>query len=76
MGNGPRRFTGTKDPEQFGKDLAAYRDLAIELGATDVKFIGKEDVIIDEKVIARCYSPRCGYYGTNLNCPPHGTGDR
>lgn len=74
MATQPRKFTAVKDPELLKEDMLRYRDLALELGATDVKFIGKEDVVIDEKVIARCYSPRCSYYGTNLNCPPHGPG--
>ena len=70
----PRKFTATKDPDLFKQDIDRYKNLAMDLGSADVKVIGKEDVIIDEKVIARCYSPRCCYYGTNLNCPPHGPG--
>jgi predicted metal-binding protein len=51
--------------------LESYRELAQSLGATDSKIIRTDDVIIDERVRARCISPRCPYYGTNLHCPPH-----
>jgi predicted metal-binding protein len=71
MGTTPRKFPASQDPDRFREDIARYGELALELGATDAKIIGRDDVIIDERVIARCYSPRCCYYGTNLNCPPH-----
>ncbi|MBE0568059.1 MAG: hypothetical protein IH577_00075, partial [Deltaproteobacteria bacterium] len=66
-----RTFPASQDPGKFQEDIAKYRDLAVELGATDAKIIDKDEVIIDERVTARCYSPRCREYGTNLNCPPH-----
>jgi len=46
--------------------MTKFRDLVIELGATDAKIIGTDKVIIDERVIARCYSPRCSYYENPL----------
>ncbi len=70
MGEHPRRFLAAQDAGMFQQDTTKYRDLALELGATDAKIIGSDEVIIDERVIARCYSPRCCYYGTNMNCPP------
>ncbi|MBE0604596.1 MAG: DUF2284 domain-containing protein [Deltaproteobacteria bacterium] len=69
-----RTFPASQDPDKFREDMARYRDLAIELGATDAKAIDRDEVIIDERVTARCYSPRCAEYGTNLNCPPHAPG--
>jgi len=53
------------------KDLLKYKQLAIELGATDVKVIRAETVVIDERVVAKCAYPRCSDYGTNVNCPPY-----
>ena len=44
---------GYFDPELLKEDMVRYRDLAVELGATDVKFIAKGDVVIDEKVIEK-----------------------
>jgi predicted metal-binding protein len=68
----PRSFNDTLDGKSFEEDLEKYRELAIELGATDAIIIDKDDVIIDERIIARCSSPRCPDYGTNLHCPPYG----
>ena len=61
-----------KVPDEILKgDMAKYVNLAKELGATDSKKIRTDMIIIDERVRARCYSPRCPDYGTNLNCPPY-----
>ncbi len=68
----PRSFQDSLNEDFFQEDLKKYRDLALELGATDAKIIDKDDVIIDERIIARCSSPRCPDFGTNLHCPPHG----
>jgi predicted metal-binding protein len=57
--------------ERLANDLEKYRQMALALGATDAKIISAKDVIIDERVKARCFSPRCPDYGTNLNCPPY-----
>ncbi|MFC1995606.1 DUF2284 domain-containing protein [Chloroflexota bacterium] len=56
--------------EQLHKDLEKYRQLAIELGATDAKIITTDMVLIDERVRAKCTTPLCGSYNTNANCPP------
>jgi len=41
------------------------------LGATDVKIITTDLVIIDERVRMKCSYPKCMFYGTNAHCPPH-----
>ena len=69
-----RTFPASQDPNKFREDMARYMGLAVELGATEAKIIDRDEVIIDERVTARCYSPRCAEYGTNLNCPPHAPG--
>jgi len=51
-------------------DLEAYRKYAPDLGG-DARIIKAGDVIIDERVLAKCMNPKCQYYGTCLNCPPH-----
>jgi predicted metal-binding protein len=56
---------------QLDQDLEKYRQLALDLGATDAKIIAATDIIIDPRVRARCFSPRCPDYMTNLNCPPY-----
>jgi predicted metal-binding protein len=57
--------------EQLQKDLAKYRQRALEMGATDAKVIGTDDIVIDERVLAKCTYPKCPGYGTNANCPPY-----
>ena len=56
---------------QLQEDLEKYRRRAIELGATDAKIISMDDVVIDERVVAKCVYPKCPGYGTNVNCPPY-----
>jgi len=61
-----------KKPEkQLRQDLEKYRRRAIELGTTDAKIITSEDVVVDERVLAKCTYPKCENYGTNMNCPPY-----
>lgn len=55
-------------------DLEKYRQRAMELGSTDARVITTDDVIIDERVIAKCAYPKCVGYGTNANCPPYAMG--
>jgi predicted metal-binding protein len=58
--------------EDFLKDdLEKYKSLAEDLGSMDTKIISTDMIVMDERVHARCVSPMCQYYGTNLNCPPH-----
>ena len=57
--------------EQLQKDLEKYRQRALEMGATDAKIIGTDDIVIDERVLAKCTYPKCPGYGTNANCPPY-----
>ena len=52
-------------------DLERYRRRAVELGATDARTITAGEVIIDERVRAKCMYPRCEYYGTCGNCAPN-----
>ncbi|HOI72443.1 MAG TPA: DUF2284 domain-containing protein [Methanobacterium sp.] len=66
-----REFSSKVSGEKLTRDMKKYLNLALELGATDARKIGVDEIILDERVRARCYSPRCPDYGTNLNCPPH-----
>lgn len=52
-------------------DLEKYRCLAIELGARDARIISAEQVVIDERVRAKCLIPLCGNVGKSMNCPPN-----
>lgn len=66
-----RKIVEKVSEEQLQRDLEKYRQRAIQLGATDAKIINMSDVIIDERVVAKCTYPKCPAYGTNANCPPH-----
>lgn len=58
-------------PNVLIPDLERFRQEAIRLGATDAKVIPASDVIIDERVHMKCLYPKCTFYGTSANCPPH-----
>ena len=57
--------------EVLQQDLEKYRQRAIELGATEAKIITTDMVLIDERARAKCINPKCDWYGTSANCPPH-----
>jgi predicted metal-binding protein len=59
-------------PEELAqRDLERYCHLSMELGATDARIISTSDIIIDERVRAKCIFPLCDRYGSNANCPPY-----
>lgn len=60
--------------DKLQQDLARYCSLAIRLGMTDSKIISAENVLLDPRVRLKCKYPRCGYYGSNGNCPPYAVG--
>ncbi len=66
-----QKFVEKKAEKQLKEDLEKYRRRAIELGATDAKVITTDDVIVDERVLAKCTYPKCESYGTSMNCPPN-----
>jgi len=66
-----RKIVAQVPPQTLEKDLERYRQMAIELGATDAKIVPSSQVIIDERVRLKCTYPKCKWYGTNANCPPY-----
>jgi len=66
-----RKIADKVDLQLLAQDLEKYRQRAIELGATDARIITSAEVLIDERVRAKCIYPKCGGYGTSANCPPH-----
>lgn len=65
-----RKIESNVSERQLRADLKAYREYALRLGA-DAKIISARDVIVDERVLAKCTYPKCEYYGTCINCPPY-----
>ena len=66
-----RKIVESVSDEVLQQDLEKYRQRALELGATDAKIITTDMVVIDERVRAKCIYPKCEWYGTSVNCPPH-----
>ena len=67
----PSRILEKIPASKIKQDLERYRKMAIALGAEDATIVSTDDIIIDERVRAKCIYPKCGFYGSNLNCPPH-----
>ena len=59
------------EDEVLEANLARYRDLALESGASDAVIIPASDVVVDERVRLKCLVPRCLRAGETPNCPPH-----
>ena len=56
---------------QLKQDLEAYRDKALELGASKAAIIKAGDIPVDERVTLKCQIPRCFGYGVSAHCPPN-----
>lgn len=67
----PQRILSNIPISKIDKDLERYRTMAIEMGATDAVIIPSPEIIIDERVRAKCIYPKCSHYGSNINCPPY-----
>jgi predicted metal-binding protein len=67
-----RKILGHVPKGMLQQDLEKYRQRAMEIGATDANIISTDLILIDDRVRAKCIYPKCGFYGTNANCPPYG----
>ncbi len=67
----PRALGGAVSEEALRADLEHYRELALELGASEAAIIPASQVIIDERVRLKCVVPRCLRAGETPNCPPY-----
>jgi predicted metal-binding protein len=45
--------------------------VAMEAGASTAELIDSNKIVVDERVILKCYVPRCDACGKFLMCPPH-----
>ncbi len=66
-----KKIEGTVSAEKVKSNLDKYQKLALELGAAEAKIIDAGIIPVDERVYIKCLYPRCLFYGTNANCPPH-----
>ena len=67
----PKRIQSDIPPSKIENDLERFKRMAIDLGATEAAIISPDEIIVDERVRAKCIYPKCSFYGTNINCPPH-----
>ncbi|MBI5013921.1 MAG: DUF2284 domain-containing protein [Deltaproteobacteria bacterium] len=65
------RITVDRGADRLEQDLESYRELALELGASQAKVIGVQDIVVDDRVSLKCQIPRCFGYGACAHCPPH-----
>jgi len=54
--------------------LQKYLKLIKEKGADDVRIVNARDIPQDPRVLLKCSSPKCPFYGQSGGCPPHFTG--
>lgn len=67
----PRKILKDIPISRIEQDLERYRNMAIEIGASDAVIISSHDIIVDERVRAKCIYPKCDQYGLSINCPPY-----
>lgn len=56
------------------KTIDALLDFAILAGATKVKHLPPEKVVVEEKLAEFCGEPKCPHYGRAMSCPPYVSG--
>jgi predicted metal-binding protein len=67
----PKRVLAHVPPLKMQADLEGFKRMALELGAQEAAVIPSSEIIVDEKVRAKCIYPKCAFYGNNINCPPY-----
>ncbi|HDQ05164.1 MAG TPA: DUF2284 domain-containing protein [Candidatus Bathyarchaeota archaeon] len=58
---------------KFEVDITKFgflRDLALELGASEVKVIPADEIVVENRVVLKC-RVGCKEYGKTLMCPPY-----
>ena len=71
QGGVPTALGKAESEEILKPNLERYRELALELGASEAAIIPASDVTIDERVRLKCVVPRCLRAGETPNCPPY-----
>jgi hypothetical protein len=71
MGKKIKKITIDRAKEALQQDLERYKEKAIELGATNAKIVGTDEIWVDDRVVLKCQIPRCFGYGTSAHCPPN-----
>jgi predicted metal-binding protein len=66
-----RALGKTSSLKTLKSDLARYRQIALDLGASGAAVIPASDISVDERVRLKCLVPRCLRAGETPNCPPN-----
>jgi predicted metal-binding protein len=61
-------------PEELQVHLQNYIKLMKEKGADDARIVNAREIPQDPRVLLKCSSPKCPFYGRSGSCPPHCTG--
>jgi len=67
----PKKISVHIPPSKIKGDLERFQRRPVELGAADAAIISSSEIIVDERVRAKCLYPKCPFYGNNINCPPY-----
>ena len=71
-GKGISRAISTQVVEEILRaDLENYRQMALQLGASEVEITPAQWVQVDERVRLKCAMPPCPNYGRCNYCPPY-----
>jgi len=60
--------------EELESHLQDYVTLIKEKGADDARIVSAREIPQDPRVILKCSSPKCPFYGRSGSCPPHCSG--
>jgi len=72
----PRRTT-SRIPctrEEMELHLQKYVKILLDKGADEARIISAREIPQDPRVMLKCHSPKCPFYGNSGSCPPHFTG--
>ena len=69
----PRMRTSciTGSHEDLEAHLQKYVTLIKEKGVDDARIVNVRDIPQDPRVLLKCSSPKCPFYGRSGSCPPH-----
>ncbi|MEW6443073.1 MAG: DUF2284 domain-containing protein [bacterium] len=54
--------------------LQKYVNTLLQQGAHEARIVSAREIPQDPRVMLKCHSPKCPFYGNSGSCPPHFTG--
>jgi predicted metal-binding protein len=57
--------------DELDEHLKKYVQILLDNGADDARIISAREIPQDPRVLLKCHSPRCPFYGVSGSCPPH-----